>query len=116
MFDSFLEISSSSELILLSIKHKPSYGAEISQKISEASNYYCLLTAGNLYPLLKRLEQKGFLEAYQKNDLPPPKSRRSRKRKYYKITEKGLAALAQIQLMRDQLDNGSEGTSLSPSY
>ncbi|NEP15440.1 MAG: PadR family transcriptional regulator [Leptolyngbya sp. SIO4C1] len=97
------KINKSSEWILLSVKHEPCYGAEISRKIAEASSFQCFLTAGNLYPLLKQLEDTGFIESYQKNEFPS-KARRGRMRKYYRITAAGLAALKELQLMRDQLD------------
>lgn len=111
------EISSSSELILLSLKKSPSYGAEISRRISAASDYCCFLTAGNLYPMLKRLKDQGFLESYLSNGLSLSKARRGRATKYYRITEKGLAALEQARLTRDQLDEDDDipGTDLSPS-
>lgn len=68
------------DLPILSIMTlEDSYGYQISQKIKKVSN----TKDSTLYPILKRLQEQGFLSAY---DQPF----QGRNRRYYKITESGL--------------------------
>lgn len=68
------------DLLILSVTAQgDSYGYQISQKIKKVSN----TKDSTLYPILKRLQEQGFLSAY---DQPF----QGRNRRYYKITRAGL--------------------------
>ncbi len=70
--------------ILLMIKQKPSYGYEIISTLEE----YPILAAkeNTIYPLLRRLLKEDYISSSWQDSsegLPP--------RKYYSVTDKGLA-------------------------
>ena len=72
--------------ILLLTKNKSMYGYEL---ITALNRHDVLSTTeGTLYPLLKRLEKEGLVVPTWKETTPgvPP-------RKYYDLTEEGLAAV-----------------------
>ncbi len=67
------------DLLILSITAtEDSYGYQLSQKIKKVSN----TKDSTLYPILKRLQEQGYLMVY---DQPF----QGRNRRYYKITESG---------------------------
>ena len=73
-------------LILGVLKDGELYGYEIGQRIRERSGALIDPGEGWLYPALHRLERQGALASYWlKGDLGP-------RRRYYRITEAGLAA------------------------
>lgn len=74
----------SNELMVLSVLSKtPMYGYEIIKTIEQSSENVFQMKEGTLYPILHSLESGGYLESYWiEVD--------GRKRKYYKITNKGL--------------------------
>lgn len=77
------------DILLLSvICQKDSYGYEIVKDLNVKSNNLYNMSEGTLYPALKRLETKGFLECYWV-DLE-----NGGRRKYYKITDKGKKELS----------------------
>jgi DNA-binding PadR family transcriptional regulator len=65
-----------------------SYGYAIVTRVGELSDGTLQWTEGMLYPLLHRLERQGYVEGRWGT------SESGRKRKYYRITESGLAHLA----------------------
>lgn len=75
--------ASATPLILGILKKEDSYGYEIIKTIKKASNNEIIWTEGMLYPVLHRLEDKGFIESYWEK----PES--GRRRKYYFLKEKG---------------------------
>ena len=68
--------------VLASINQQDSYGYQIVKDVP--SNLH--LTESTLYPLLKRLESAGLLTVYSVEH-------NGRLRKYYRITEAGIAYL-----------------------
>lgn len=66
-------------LVLSLIEKQDEYGYSISQKIKQITD----LKESTLYPVLKRLQQAGFLETYNQPF-------QGRNRKYYHITEQGI--------------------------
>lgn len=67
------------EFIILSvISRGDSYGYEISQTVKLASN----IKESTLYPILRKLEQHGFVTTYNQEY-------QGRNRKYYSITQSG---------------------------
>jgi len=72
--------------ILAALEHGESYG----YKIIEDTRDVIEISESTLYPILKRLEQNGFLTAQSKEY-------NGRLRKYYYITEQGLARLSEFR-------------------
>ena len=68
--------------VLASINRQDSYGYQIVKDVPAILN----LTESTLYPLLKRLEAAGLLTTYSVEHS-------GRLRKYYRITERGIAYL-----------------------
>lgn len=82
-------LKGSLEIILLSLlKSQTMYGYEISKTIKNLTQNELSIGEGTLYPALKRLQEKKLIENYF-IELDANK----KKRKYYKITEKGLTEL-----------------------
>ena len=65
-------------LILAIIDREDSYGYEISQTIKLVAN----IKESTLYPILKKLENAGYMTTYSQ-------AYQGRKRKYYSITQEG---------------------------
>jgi DNA-binding PadR family transcriptional regulator len=66
-----------------------SYGYAILKRISELSGGELDWTEGLLYPLLHRLERLGYVESSWQEVAG------ERRRKYYRITDRGIAELAE---------------------
>ena len=67
------------DLLVLSItEKKDAYGYQLSQIIKQVSN----TKDSTLYPVLKRLQEQGFLTVYDQ-------SYQGRNRRYYRITDTG---------------------------
>lgn len=82
-------IKSSSDSLLLSLlQQQPLYGYKIVKELEEKSQGYFKFKEGTLYPALHRLEKSGLITG--KWQMLP----NGRQRRYYYITEKGLAKLA----------------------
>lgn len=79
--------ASATPLILATLKKQDSYGYEIIKKIRKASNDEIIWTEGMLYPVLHRLEENELIESYWK------KAETGRRRKYYRLKEKGIDEL-----------------------
>ncbi|PJC37482.1 PadR family transcriptional regulator [Candidatus Peregrinibacteria bacterium CG_4_9_14_0_2_um_filter_53_11] len=80
--------------ILLIIAKKEVYAQEILKKLRETQ---LLVVEGTLYPLLSRLKRHELVECVWKE------SRTGPPRKYYKLTEKGRAALTQLNTSWEEL-------------
>ena len=83
-----LVAASATPLVLGILSEGDSYGYAIIKRVGELSGGRMSWTDGMLYPLLHRLERLELVEAYW------GKSDSGRKRKYYRLTRKGSAALA----------------------
>ena len=80
----------STEILILSLlAHEPMYGYQISQVLHRRSGGYFAVKEGLLYPTLHRMQQEKLLtgEWQQVGDV--------RRRKYYRITEKGRRVLGE---------------------
>ena len=78
----------SSSLLVLSVLEKEDmYGYQIVKEIEKRSEFVFSLKEGTLYPILHAFENDGYVEAYW------TQSEQGRKRKYYRITKKGIKAL-----------------------
>lgn len=77
-------------LILRMLDRQPTYGYEMIKNFEIMSNGAFSLKEGTLYPILHALEKKEHIESYW--DL-----NEGRKRKYYRITDKGKKSLVEKQ-------------------
>jgi PadR family transcriptional regulator len=84
-----LVAASATPMVLGILAQGESYGYGILKRINELSGGELVWTDGLLYPLLHRLERLGHIEASWHT---PPGGRR---RKYYRITDRGRAELAE---------------------
>ena len=78
----------SSSLLVLSVLEKSDmYGYQIIKEIELRSEKVFSFKEGTLYPILHTFEKDGLVKSYW------DESEQGRKRKYYKITKKGLKVL-----------------------
>jgi DNA-binding PadR family transcriptional regulator len=83
-----LVAASSMPLVLAILAEGESYGYAILQRVRTLSGGELEWTDGMLYPVLHRLERSGFVRArWERSDS-------GRRRKYYRVTAEGRAALA----------------------
>ncbi|MDR0939073.1 MAG: PadR family transcriptional regulator [Mediterranea sp.] len=82
--------------IMLLLHKEAAYASDIIQKLKEAR---LIVVEGTLYPLLTRLKNDELLgyEWVESNQGPP--------RKYYKLTAKGEAFLAELELSWRELSD-----------
>jgi len=79
----------SAELLILSlVESRARHGYEISRMIETRSEGDLRFNAASLYPLLYRLEQRGWIEGRW------VEKARQRRRRYYRITSQGRKTLA----------------------
>lgn len=79
----------SAELIILSIvETRPRHGYEISQQIETRSGGRLKFHIASLYPLLYRLEERGWLQGRWVEKTG------QRRRRYYRLTAEGRRVLA----------------------
>ena len=80
----------STALMVLSVLSKEDlYGYQIIRIVASLSEEVFQMNEGTLYPILHALEKNGMLESYWSEP-----TETVRRRKYYKITKKGLKELA----------------------
>lgn len=73
-------------LILNSLKKEPTYGYGLIKEIENRSNGVFQFKEGTLYPILHDLEKNKLIESYWEAE-------NGRRRKYYRITKKGITEL-----------------------
>ena len=86
--DSDLVRGTLNTILLETISRQPMYGYQICKTVNARTDGYFDLREGSLYPALHRLERDVLLKSYWE------KTDGGRRRKYYEITDAGLAALA----------------------
>jgi PadR family transcriptional regulator PadR len=84
-----LVAASATPMVLGILAEGESYGYAILRRINELSGGELDWTEGLLYPLLHRLERLGYVEASWQSVAG------ERRRKYYRITDLGVAELAE---------------------
>jgi PadR family transcriptional regulator PadR len=89
--DKDLVAASATPLVLSILAEGESYGYAILKRVRELSGGELEWTDGMLYPLLHRLSRLAYVTSEWRT---PPEERR---RRYYAITDHGLAALAEQQ-------------------
>jgi len=82
-------IGGSTNLLLLSLlEENDMYGYEIIKTLEMKSDYIFQFKEGTLYPVLHKLENKGYVKSYIS------KGSTGKERKYYKITNNGKKQLS----------------------
>ncbi len=94
------------EFILLSIWRlgENAYGATIFKHICEITGKS--LSLGGVYFPLERLTCRGYLQSYTGKTTP---ERKGLSRRYYKLTDKGMAALEELQRINQAMWSGFPG-------
>jgi PadR family transcriptional regulator len=98
-----LVAASATPMVLGILAEGESYGYAILRRINELSGGELDWTEGLLYPLLHRLERLGYVESSWQSVTG------ERKRKYYRITDKGLAELAEQRRQWDTVVDALKG-------
>jgi len=83
MISKALIAASTKPMILSILQHEINYGYQIIQSVKKISGGKLDWSDGMLYPVLHRLEKDGLISSFWQI------SEEGRRRKYYKITEKG---------------------------
>ena len=81
--------ASATPLVLAILSEGESYGYAIIKRVEELSRGELQWTDGMLYPVLHRLERAGYVEASW------GESEAGRRRKYYRLTDRGTAELTE---------------------
>ena len=91
------------ELILLAVLqlHENAYGVTIRRHLMEITDEH--FSFASVYVPLDRLTERGFVTAI---DGPPTKERGGRRRRFYRVTPTGLAALTEMERVRGALRQG----------
>ena len=78
------------------------YGFQILRELRDKSNGFFDLKEGTLYPALRRLEERGFVQSrWQAPESGMP-------RKYYRLTDRGRTALSEALAIWDAMTAGAE--------
>jgi DNA-binding PadR family transcriptional regulator len=93
-----LMAASSTPIVLAILAEEDSYGYAILQRVRELSGGRMEWTDGMLYPVLHRLERLGQVEARWEV------AETGRRRKYYRITPRGRAQLAEDRKQWEAVD------------
>lgn len=88
MLDRELKKGSAELLILALVEARPRHGYEISKLIETRSNGAVKFNVASLYPLLYRLEQRGWIQGRWVEKAG------QRRRRYYRLTAAGKKMLA----------------------
>jgi PadR family transcriptional regulator len=106
-----LTAASSTPVVLAILAEGDNYGYAILQRVREVSGGRMEWTDGMLYPVLHRLERLGHIEARWEV------AESGRRRKYYAITPRGRAQLAEEQRQWQAVDDTLRGIwrALSPA-
>ncbi len=87
-FDRELKKGGAELLVLSLLENRQRHGYELRQLIETRSNGVLKFNAASLYPLLYRLEKRGWIEGKWVEKAG------QRRRRYYKLTKDGRKALA----------------------
>jgi DNA-binding PadR family transcriptional regulator len=95
--------ASSTPIVLAILAEGDSYGYAILKRVLELSGGRMEWTDGMLYPVLHRLERLGHVEARWEV------AKSGRRRKYYRITSRGRAQLAEERRQWQAVDAALQG-------
>ena len=88
MFDRELKKGSAELMILSLVEARPRHGYEISKLIEARSEGVVRFNVASLYPLLYRLEQRGWIKGRWVEEAG------QRRRRFYRLTAEGRRVLA----------------------
>src|SRR5919199_1797794 len=88
MFDRELKKGSAELMILSLVEARPRHGYEISKLIETRSGGVVRFNVASLYPLLYRLEQRGWIKGRWVEEAG------QRRRRFYRLTAEGRRVLA----------------------
>jgi DNA-binding PadR family transcriptional regulator len=103
-----LVAASATPMVLGILAEGESYGYAILRRINQLSGGELDWTEGLLYPLLHRLERLGHVESSWQS------ATGERRRKYYRVTESGLAELAEQRRQWDTVVDALRKVWLGP--
>jgi PadR family transcriptional regulator PadR len=92
LFDRELKKGSAELLILSLIEHRPRHGYEISKLIEQRSDGVLKFNVASFYPLLYRLEKRGFISGRWVEKAG------QRRRRYYQLTAQGKTVLKEQRI------------------
>jgi PadR family transcriptional regulator PadR len=98
-----LVAASATPLVLAILSETESYGYAIIKRVGELSRGELQWTDGMLYPLLHRLERRGYVKAVW------GRSESGRRRKYYRLTGAGAHQLASQRRQWQVVDSAVRG-------
>ncbi len=98
-----LVAASATPLVLAILSEGKSYGYAIIKRVGELSHGELQWTDGMLYPVLHRLERKGYVKAVW------GRSETGRRRKYYRLTGAGVELLASQRRQWQVVDSALRG-------
>ena len=101
--DKDLVAASATSLVLAILSEGQSYGYAIIKRVGDASGGELQWTDGMVYPLLHRLERRGFVEAVW------GESETGRRRKYYRLTSEGAHHLTRQRRQWQLVDTALRG-------
>ncbi len=88
--------------LLALLAREQKYGFQVVKELRDLSDGFFDLKEGTLYPALRRLEERGFVQSHwvepEAGGIP---------RKYYRITDKGRRALAEALEVWDRMSAGT---------
>ena len=93
LFDREMKKGSAEMLILSLVERRPRHGYEISKLIEARSGGVLRFNVASLYPLLYRLEERGFVEGRWVEKAG------QRRRRYYRLTARGRRTLLEQRSM-----------------
>jgi PadR family transcriptional regulator, regulatory protein PadR len=89
LFDRELKKGSAELIVLALLEHEARHGYELAKLVASRSKGTLKLNAASLYPLLYRLEQRGWIDGKWVEKAG------QRRRRYYRLTAAGRKVLAQ---------------------
>lgn len=99
------DLTETQEHILSVIEFKSLYGLQISDSIKEATEGKVKISTGSLYPILKRLEAKGFIKSEWGE---ATEVREGARRRYYSLTGTGSSVLSETRAIRSAVNRYSK--------
>jgi PadR family transcriptional regulator, regulatory protein PadR len=95
-------LGSFEELVLLALARSGelAYGMVVRRELADATGRD--VSIGAVYSTLDRMEQKGWVTSYEAGE----EDRRSRGRRYFRLTASGVAQLEQARALRRKLSEG----------
>jgi len=96
-----LTLSKMEEEILSVLTGRELYGLQIIDAFRDASEGHRSIGVGSLYPTLSRLEEKGLILSWM--EARPEDDKGGARRKYFKVTQQGVMALAAAEQFRRKL-------------